>query len=135
MSDVGTDEFTDRPNLDKKRVIVDWIGEFFRFATLLVVLISLGILIIQGQTGEEARDRLISCTTPEGKCYQNSQENTAKAIAQIFQDGVNREVVTRETILAAAACAQRFETFDAIKVCVENKVGDINGESTGTNAP
>lgn len=121
-------ELENRPELQKRKMLLDWAGEFLKVMTLLLVLTCLIMLVIQGEVGKESRDQIISCTTPEGECSKRNAQKQAEVLAQIFDDGVNRERVTRETILAAASCAQTYTTFDAIKQCVENKVGDLDAD-------
>lgn len=71
-----------------------------------------------GQKLLEASDRILDCTDPQGECYQNSQERTAKAVGDI-----------NKVVVLAAACSVGLpdgltvaERQDAIQSCVIDRL-------------
>lgn len=110
------DEFTGRPELQKRRVRALLIQRAF-IATLIIYLVStMAILIVLGYQSQEQRHRLIDCTTPGGRCYQDAQERTGEAIAEL----VKSDGDTRDLIVAAVACGQNplNDTKEDILACV-----------------
>lgn len=71
-----------------------------------------------GQKLLEASNRILDCTDPEGKCYQDSQERTAKAVGDI-----------NKVVVLAAACSVGLpdgltvaERQDEIQSCVIDRL-------------
>ncbi len=128
-SNVPSNEFEGRPELVQKRArtimlyrALIAVGLIYVFVT--VTLVSVGTII-----GFQTRSELLDCTTPTGDCYRDSQEQAARFLEQLYQEGLNREGVTRRIIVFAAACAQdaTLNTVPEIEKCVNEqleKAGD-----------
>jgi hypothetical protein len=94
---------------------------------LMIMLIFLGVstvglLVFDSLQGVQTRKELIRCTTPgvEHDCYRRSQSQMAAAIGSI----VNEELVTREVIRIATACADRpgLQTQREVERCIRNNM-------------
>lgn len=108
----------------RKRAL--WVVIYVCVASLVLALIGLLAAVRNTQlegtpTGQKilaASDRILDCTEPDGQCYQDAQERTAKAVGDI-----NRVIVL------AAACSvglpEKFtvaERQDAIQSCVIDRL-------------
>lgn len=110
------------PELSKKKLIIDY---FTIFLGVLATITLFTLLILVYQTlhaGQDARDQILDCTIPEGKCYLESQRRTGEALIAINEDGIRREVITRNTIIAAAACAKEWDAIVLIRQCIEKEL-------------
>lgn len=96
----------------------------------LVAIMSIGLVLVLSLlvfdvfNGLQSRRTLVDCTITTGKCYQENARRTEAAIADIAQDGIDREVMTRATITATVACADRPEvqTYKEIESCVLSRL-------------
>lgn len=116
------DEFEGRPELSKKRATVLLIEGFLGFVVIGLLITSNAILLIDAQVGQEARDQIVDCTTPEGECAQRNQKATGEILQKIYQDGIDRETITRSVIIAAVACAKdpKNVTYEQVEKCVKD---------------
>ena len=84
------------------------------FATIALVL---GGVVAELNGSHAARDLIIDCVQPTGKCYQDGQARTAKAIGSI-----------NEVSVLAAACAPNYvnlplpQRVAAIEACIKRRV-------------
>lgn len=65
-------------------------------AGLIIVLTYILVSISEIQNANEAasgaRDQIISCTTPSGQCYQESQKRSTDVIGQAIQSFITSEI-------------------------------------------
>lgn len=123
------DEFEGRPELVKKRARAFMLERFLIGIVAMYMLFTssvVTVLAVNGymdrQTGNTTLEELVSCTSPEGECYQRGQENQAKAVQALIQASSDRHEVTREIVIAAAACAQDNDTVREIRACVDDEL-------------
>jgi hypothetical protein len=117
MSDRHVDEFTERPDLRKKRAITIAVQRITVALGILYCVLTMTMLLILAYQGQEQRNSLTDCTTPSGECYKNGQRRTQEAIQALINDNE----LTRATVVAAVACAQDRTnvTKSDILACIE----------------
>jgi hypothetical protein len=69
------------------------------------------------KTATEGTARVKDCTTPEGKCYQRSQAQTATAVGSI-------NTVTQ----IAVVCADQYDGRPAIEACIHTRLRAVGLE-------
>lgn len=121
---VPEDEFQERPALVRQRVRVEILDRVWKAVLLIFVILALGISAVNAVVSIDYRQRLLDCTVPEGQCAQEGQERTAEAIQSLIQAGLDREEITRQVVVAAAACADQagVDTEEEIQKCVDKKM-------------
>src|SRR5690242_13371205 len=93
------DEFTDRPELVKKRARAIFWQRMAIACVALYMVVSITLVVITSLQGVRARQILLDCTTPAGDCYQTNAKRTAGVVGNIKMD-------TKEVVVLAAACAR-----------------------------
>lgn len=119
-----TDEFEGRPELVKKRARTYMAQRLFAGIIGLFIIVSMTLLVVNAIEATKTRAALVDCTTPAGQCYQEGQKRTAKVVEQLYQQGLDRENITREIIVIAAGCAADPEntTIESIEDCVNERL-------------
>jgi hypothetical protein len=115
-------EYEHHPDVARKKLIYGYTIRFIAFIVIVAQFTILVLLVDNARTGREARNRLLDCTVPSGKCFQEGQKRTAQVLVQIDQQGKDREAITRATVIAAAACAKRWDAIVLIRQCVEKEL-------------
>lgn len=78
---------------------------------LLFVAFTFVFSLLTYNSAASQRAQILSCTTPQGSCYQRGQKQTGQAVASI-----------NKVVVAAAECAKRYEVEHDIEVCIRRKV-------------
>lgn len=110
-------EYHDRPELVKKRAKT----LLARNVTLaiIVVILAAGLILdfYTNLSSVQARDTIVDCVDPEGKCYKDGQERTGAAVTGIV-------VGTREVIIATQVCNNKHPnaTVDELEACVDKEI-------------
>lgn len=73
------------------RKLIIWVVVGGVVILLTAISIWSAILYSQGQKLDKSNDILIDCTVKTGKCYQDAQENTRKAVEEIINSINNKE--------------------------------------------
>lgn len=117
MSLRDEDEFTNRPNLQKKRATAMMLQRLTVSMIVIYCIATMTLLAWLGVQGQASRQQLTDCTTPVGKCYHESQQRTAEAIQALINDNQ----VTRDTVIAAIACGQdpANDTKEEVLACIK----------------
>jgi hypothetical protein len=102
------DEFTDRPELVKKRARALMWQRLGLALIGLFVIATLGGLTINSLFAKQQRDQLADCTTPGGKCYEEGQRQARARTKILIDAGNNRAVYTRAVVKAASKCQNQF---------------------------
>lgn len=98
------------------------------FSVLIAILLLTAVLLVRqtqldnAKRAEDTRqlaERITSCTTPGGACYQRGERRTAKAVGAIG-------AVNKRSAAAAAACAQTRTDYRAILRCINQTLGIEN---------
>lgn len=119
-------EFHERPELLRKRARAEFIRWVFIALWTVLIAATLTAVLFSLQTATEQRDRLIDCTTPQGKCFEENNERTGKVVAAIVDSTIERarplHVTTRKVAALAAFCADKpgSQTAQQIQDCIEN---------------
>jgi len=110
------DEFTNRPDLRRKRALAIMLQRATIALFVIYCIATMGMLLWLGVQGNASRRQLVDCTTPHGKCYQEGQKRTAEAIQALINDNE----LTRETVIAAIACGQdpANDTKEEVLACI-----------------
>jgi hypothetical protein len=122
------DEFIGRPGLVRKRarsILVTW----FAITALLIMFGSvMALLSYNAIQSIKTRNALLDCTQVTGKCHQESEDATARAIKRLLDTGGENHQLTRLVVLYAAACADipGDQTERQIERCVNNRLRDDN---------
>jgi hypothetical protein len=71
-----------------------------------------------------ARGVILSCVTPNGSCSKEQAAKTGEAIRQIYKDGIDRELVTRATIIASVWCDEQPDVvgINQLEQCVKEQL-------------
>lgn len=121
-------ESNDRPDIVKAKARVFLMESLWRWFLGLVVAVILVLVVIDTLQGRAVRKELVSCGVEGGQCYERSQTRIQEAISRIYEQGLDRELITRQIIVLAAACAGdvRIQTADAIEECVNERLSKEN---------
>lgn len=119
-----TDEFHYRPELIRKRAITIALSRLMLIMFVLWMTIMMGFIAWTTYEAEQQRDRLIDCTTPGGRCFEDSQKRTADAVGNL-----------NEITVFAAACADKagVNTVAQIQACVLDELEKSHGSNTKTD--
>lgn len=118
------DEHNNREELIKQRGRVVLAERSLKLILALLILICLIFLVWDTYIGHQQRALLVDCTTEGGECYEEGQKRTAEFLEQVFQQGIDREQITRKIVIIASACADRPEvnTIQEVERCVERRL-------------
>ena len=124
VTDIPEDEFEGRPDLVKKRARAFMFQRAFVAFLAAFMVVSTTLLVVNAVQGFETRGTLLDCTTPDGGCYQDSQERSAEILRRVYEDGLAREAITRQIIVLASACAgdREHHNIDEIERCVNKRL-------------
>lgn len=118
----------ERQDLVRRRARVIRLTWAFWLVVALVIAATLGILVYNAIQATASRSQLLDCTTPEGKCYKESQKQTAKVVQQLITAGADDEIATRRVVVLAASCAAQLAstggevTVEAVEQCVDREL-------------
>ena len=117
-------EFDDRPDLIKKRVRAVRARWALIISVVFIVVVILLTLFFNAVSAISTRQALLDCTTPQGKCYEESQKRTAEVVQDLITAGRNGEIATRLIVVLAVGCANTLEetTVEAIQRCVDRQL-------------
>ncbi len=80
----------------------------------VLMVVSVILLLAGNEESKNQRELIISCTTPSGACYKESQSRTGEVVGSI-----------NEVSIAAAACgAAHPGDVEATEACVRKTLGD-----------
>lgn len=116
-------EFERHPQL-RRAFYINLITGVYHVVLVVIMLASLVLILRSLQAGEQSRDRLLDCTTPTGTCYQEGQRRTAVYLKTLQMQGVERELITRATVVAAVACAKVHDDIVDIQECVDKELNN-----------
>jgi hypothetical protein len=110
--------------LVKKRarvILTTWIAVSL---FVLWMLISSALDMWSAWEAHNARETLLDCVTPAGQCYQDGQSRTATAVDELMKDGIERETVTRATIIASVWCDKQPNVIglEELEACVKQQL-------------
>jgi hypothetical protein len=108
----------------KKRArLIFW--QWFTGGILLLWLVaSTTLSLIAALEAHNARDQIVSCVIPDGECYEQNQKRTGHVVEELLEDGIQRETVTRATIIASVWCDEQpdVEGLAELEACVKNQL-------------
>lgn len=112
----------DRPEIIRKRAKVILVQSLWKWFISLIVVAVLTLVVIDTLQGRAVRQELLDCTTPEGDCYKDGQKRTAKVVDQLYQQGLDREAVTRRIIILGNTCSDIYADLDDVVACVNERL-------------
>lgn len=117
-------EIQDRPDLIRRRARANFAGKVLLGVLILTTVLTLALVIVSTNSGNADRDRLVECTTPNGRCYQQSQKRTSKLIQQLIDANTQQAVKTRRVVVLAQYChgLPGVDTVDEILACVNTRM-------------
>lgn len=117
----------DHPTVVRAKARVIMVEFIFRWFLVLVGVVILTLVVVDTLQGREVRRELVSCGVEGGACYERTQDNIEAAIQRIYEQGLDRERITRQIILLANACEdEQGPDLDAITECVNERLGREN---------
>lgn len=117
-----------RQDVVKARARVYAVETLWRWFWGTMIIVVIGFLFFNAIQGVQTRQEILSCTTPSGECYQEGQERTKNVVRELYEQGIDREQITRQIIVLAASCAgdERNRTAEAIERCVNDRLATEN---------
>jgi hypothetical protein len=110
--------------ITKKRArLIFW--QWFAGGILLLWLIVTTTLgAISAYEAHYARNQIVDCVSPGEPCYEESQKRTGKAVQKLLEDGIQRETITRATIIASVWCDEQpgVNGLAQLEACVKNQL-------------
>lgn len=124
MSENHYSELADRPELQKTQQRVKVVGAALQGVLVVLVVLSLIALLYNAYVGAQTREKLLDCTTQEGKCYKEGQQRTGDVIAQL------NEANERIAVLTAACTGEPAimqetdlsDRIDLLEACMERRL-------------
>jgi len=118
----------DRPEVVRAKARVIILESVWKWFLIITVVVILGLVVTDTLQGKHVRHELLDCTRPNGHCYQEGQKRTGDIVKQLYQQGIDREQITRQIIVLAASCAgdERNVSAYAIEQCVNARLAAEN---------
>lgn len=119
------DEFDGRPELIQMRGRAILLQRIAVAVLVVYIIATLTLLAVNAIQSFQTRSALLDCTQPSGECFKDSQERSGAIIQDLIdalhKEGLDREMVTRQIVIAAAACADDpgNDTVEQIEACVD----------------
>lgn len=116
----------------KKRARVIAVQRSLVAFVVLTALLGLALTTFTSVQGYFARQELLDCIVPEGKCKQAGEQATAEAVGLIVAktlEGTKRQHVDiREIVFLALACEEEpgVQTGAEIEACVYRMAPELN---------
>lgn len=107
--------------LEKKRrayLFLKALAEVLTVVTIVILVVGMAYIVFQIRSSQlnnrKVTELIADCTTPGGKCYEEGQSSTNKAVTSISQ-----------VVIATKICSldPKNNTIDALTVCVRKAVG------------
>lgn len=109
------EEVHDRPGLVRKRARSIILRRLLTMFVVVYMVATTAIVVI-------TLTAVVSCTDPDGDCAKRGLKAQERAINELIRATQVRADLTREIVVAAAACAQHHDTVNAIQRCVDEKI-------------
>lgn len=117
-------EFKDRPELLKRKNRRDYWLRLIAITVVIYVVVSSGLAAVNAISSFQSRGRLLDCTTPHHKCYDEGAKKSADIVQQLLDILGNRTKKTRAIVKDAAYCADQpgAETRKELERCIRQQL-------------